>query len=158
MRLFISGSQQCSAAAPNRLFANYSVNVIHYDLPSSVSESLRFEHTAEYFVFLFFCWGEAFWVFDMVKDIPLSSIYATEQSETDLHWEGVCFLAIMFSKIPEPNVQWPLIVLCGVHVISGVVSCVLCMSSGGNEGAIALFTMQHSAGAEEGRHTHTQGL
>ena len=35
-------------------------------------------------------------MFDMVKDVPLSSIDATEQSETDLHGEGVCFLAIMF--------------------------------------------------------------
>ncbi len=32
MRLFISDSQQRSAAAPNRLLANYSPNIIHYDL------------------------------------------------------------------------------------------------------------------------------
>lgn len=29
----------------------------------------------------------------------------------------------------------------------------VCMSSGGNEEAISLFTMQHSAGAKEDRHT-----
>lgn len=33
-------------------------------------------------------------VLDMVKDIMLSSIEVTKQSEMDLQREGVCFLAI----------------------------------------------------------------
>lgn len=33
MRLFISDSQQRSAAATNRLSTNYSENIAHYDVP-----------------------------------------------------------------------------------------------------------------------------
>lgn len=122
MRLFISDSQQRSAAAPKRLFANYSVNIIHYDLlrfcDSDITESI--------FCFspsLLLRWGKALYLFDFVKGITLSSIEVTEQSELLSHREGACFLAVYVKKkrITKSVVQWPLIVLYGVHVISAVV-------------------------------------
>lgn len=52
MRLFISDSQQRSAAAPNRLLANYSLNIIHYD-PLRFCE--RASDITQYFAFPLLC-------------------------------------------------------------------------------------------------------
>lgn len=78
MRLFISDSQQRSAAAPNRLFANYSVNIIHYDLLRVLSESLRC-YTRQNVLFSLFFAEAKLCAFDTVKDITLSSTEVTEQ-------------------------------------------------------------------------------
>lgn len=98
MRLFISGSQQHSAAAPNRLFANYSANITRYDLPGFCERALDITPT---FIFSpLLCRGKALCVCvsDTVKDITLSSIEVTKQSEMDLHRRGVCFLALFMFR------------------------------------------------------------
>lgn len=51
MRLFISDSQQHSAAAPNRLFANYSENIIHRDLPGFCERALDITERIVFFLF-----------------------------------------------------------------------------------------------------------
>ena len=72
MRLFISDSQQRSAAAPNRLFANYSVNIIHYDLHGFCEGALDITEHIFFLLFLFFAEAKlCTCVCDSVKDKTL---------------------------------------------------------------------------------------
>lgn len=63
------------------------MNIIHYDLAGFCERALDVTES-NFFAEAKNC------VFHMVKDITLSSIEVTEQSEIDLHVEGFCFLAI----------------------------------------------------------------
>lgn len=66
MRLFISDSQQRSAAAPNRLSTNYSENIAHYDVPWLCERASDITQGAFYFIIFFsLC---CFSLFAYVKD------------------------------------------------------------------------------------------
>lgn len=99
MRLFISDSQQRSAAAPNRLSANYSENIAHYDVPWLCERASDIITQGAFFLYFSCC----FFSFCVVSRTKHASTEVTKQSEVDLHKEGVCFLAIYVEKTESQN-------------------------------------------------------
>lgn len=92
-------------------------------------------------------------MFDGVKDVKLSSTEVTVQSEMDLHRVGVGVLGysrFFFFKLHH-RIVCAVTLNCSTWRASDMFCCELfvCVSPGGNEEDISLFSMQRSAAAKE---------
>ena len=124
---FISDSQQCSAAAPNRLFTNYSGGIIHCELLGFRERVLILRRSSFFVAFPPLCWGEALCERLIRSRTQRSKVLKLPSNLWRIHTgRGFASWLFMFAFqnwITKCVGKWPLIVLYGVRVISAVVSC-----------------------------------